>query len=78
MSDTSARRGRTSPGTEVAMESVVVALMMGVLTLAGVIVPNSRGRAIMEVKIGSLTRQVERHNRMVECTCALEQDVSVV
>lgn len=60
------------------MKSAIAALVTRVLTLAGVIVPNSRSRAIMEVKIGSLTRQVERHNRMVECTCALEQDVSVV
>ena len=60
------------------MESVVATLVTEMLTLAGVIVPNSRSRAIMEVKIGSLTRKVERHNRVVECTCALEQDVSIV
>ena len=60
------------------MESVVAALVTGVLPLAGVIVSNSRSRAVMEVKIGSLARQVERHNRVVECTCALEQDVSIV
>ena len=32
----------------------------------------------MEVKIDNLTRQVEKHNRMVERTYALEQDVAVV
>ena len=60
------------------MESVVAALVTEMLTLAGVIVPNSRSRAIMEVKIGSLTRQVERHNCLIERTYALEQDVAVV
>ena len=50
------------------MESVVAALVTGVLTLAGVIVSNSRSRAVMEVKIDNLARQVERHNRMVERT----------
>ena len=50
----------------------------GVLTLAGVLVSNSRSRAVMEVKIDNLTRQVERHNCLVERTYALEQDVAVV
>ena len=60
------------------MESVVAALVTGVLTLAGVLVPNSGSRAVMEVKIGNLTRQVERHNCLIERTYALEQDVTVV
>ena len=37
------------------MESVVAALVTGVLTLAGVLVPNSRSRAVMELKIDELT-----------------------
>ena len=60
------------------MESVIAALVTGVLTLVGVVVSNGRSRAVMEVKIDDLTRQVERHNRMVERTYALEQDVAVV
>lgn len=60
------------------MESVVAALVTGVLTLAGVLVPNSGSRAVMEVKIDNLTRQVERHNCLIERTYALEQDVAVV
>lgn len=43
-----------------------------------VLVSNSRSRAVMEVKIDNLTRQVERHNCLVEHTYALEQDVAVV
>lgn len=54
------------------MESIVAALVTEALTLVGVIVPNSRSRAIMEVIIDSLTRQVERRNRMVELTYAPE------
>lgn len=60
------------------MESIVAALVTGVLTLAGVLVPNSGSRAVMEVKIGNLTRRVERHNCLIERTYALEQDVAVV
>lgn len=60
------------------MESVVAALVTGVLTLAGVLVSNSRSRAVMEVKIDNLTRQVERRNCLVERAYALEQDIAVV
>lgn len=60
------------------MESVIAALVTGVLTLIGVIVSNSRSRAVMEVKIDNLARQVEKHNSLIERTYALEQDVAVV
>ena len=59
------------------MESVVAALVTGLLTLAGVLVSNSRSRAVMEVKIDELTRRVDMHNRMVERTFLLEQDMAV-
>ncbi|WP_270471907.1 hypothetical protein [Collinsella intestinalis] len=39
---------------------------------------NSRSRAVMEVKIDNLMRQVEKHNCLVKRTYALEQDVAVV
>ena len=52
--------------------------MTGVLTLAGVLVSNSRSRAVMEVKIDNLTRQVERHNCLIERTYALGQDVTIM
>lgn len=60
------------------MESVIAALVTGVLTLIGVIVSNSRSRAVMEMKIDNLTRQVEKHNCLIERTYALEQDVAIV
>ena len=74
----SQRAGRSRSREEARMESVVAALVTGVLTLAGVLVSNSRSRAVMEVKIDNLTRQVERHNCLIERTYALEQDVAVV
>ncbi len=74
----SPRGGAFPSGEEARMESVVAALVTGVLTLAGVLVSNSRGRAVMEVKIDNLTRQVERHNCLIERTYALEQDIAVV
>ena len=59
------------------MESVIAALVTGVLTLAGVLVSNSRSRAVMEAKIDALTKQVEKHNCLIERTFNLERDMAV-
>ena len=60
------------------MESVVVACITGVVTLVGVILSNSKSRAVMEVKIDELARKVEKHNQMIERQYRLEQDVAVL
>lgn len=60
------------------MESVAAALVTGLLTLAGVLASNSRSRAVMEAKIDALTKQVEKHNCLVERTYLLERDMAVV
>lgn len=60
------------------MDSVISALATGVLTLIGVLVSNSRSRALTEAKIDALTKQVEKHNCLIERTYALEQDVAIV
>lgn len=59
------------------MESIIATTVTGVLTLLGVLASNSRSRAVMETKIDELTRRVEMHNRMVERTFRLEQDMAV-
>lgn len=60
------------------MESVIAAIATGLLTLVGVIYSNSRNRAVMEFKIDALTKQVEKHNSVVERTFHLEQEIAVV
>jgi outer membrane murein-binding lipoprotein Lpp len=60
------------------MESVVVALIGGAVTLAGVVASNSRNRAVMEQKIDELTRRVEKHNCLVERTYLLERDTALL
>lgn len=59
------------------LESVVAALVTGLLTLAGVLVSNSRSRAVMEAKIDALTKRVEKHNSLIERTFNLERDMAV-
>ena len=60
------------------MESVVVALIGGAVTLAGVIASNSRSRAVLEQKVDELSRRVEKHNCLVERTYRLERDMALV
>ena len=60
------------------MESVVAAVVTGVLTLIGVLASNSRSRAVMEYKLDQLASKVEAHNKVVERTYALESRCSVI
>ena len=60
------------------LESVIVAIISGGVTLAGVIASNSKSRAVMEQKIDELTRRVEKHNCLVERTYLLERDVAIL
>ena len=59
------------------MESVIVACITGVVTLVGVILSNSKSRAVTEVKLDALTQKVEKHNQVLERTYRLEQDMAV-
>ena len=59
------------------MESVFAAAVTGVLTLVGVIVSNSRSRAVIEVKLDVLSERVRQHNEVVTRTYELEQKMAV-
>ena len=60
------------------MESILVALIGGAVTLAGVVASNSRSRAVLEQKVDELSRRGEKHNCLVERTYRLERDVALV
>lgn len=60
------------------MESIIVACITGVVTLIGVILSNSKSRAVMEVKLDALTAKVEKHNQLIERTYELERSVAVM
>ena len=60
------------------MESIVVALIGGAVTLVGVVASNSRSRAVLEEKVDELSRRVEKHNCLVERTYRLERDMALV
>ena len=59
------------------MESVLAAAVTGVLTLVGVLYSNSRSKAVLELKIDTLSERVRQHNEVVSRTYRLEQDLAV-
>ena len=44
------------------MESIVTAVITGVLTLLGVLFSNSRSQAVIQVKLDNLAAQVAKHS----------------
>ena len=48
------------------METIVAAIITGIVTLAGVLIANRESQAITDVKIEELTREVRKHNSFAE------------
>jgi hypothetical protein len=59
-------------------ESIIVAIITGVLTLAGVLVSNSKSQAVMETKVTELTREVREHNNFAKRMPVVEEQIKVV
>ena len=53
-------------------EAIIVAIITGVLTLAGVIISNSRSDAVQNERIDNLREEVKKHNCLIERTYKLE------
>ena len=66
------RRGDSMP-TE-----IVVALITGGVTLAGVLASNSRAHAVVDEKIAELTREVRKHNNFAERMPVVEEQIKVI
>ncbi len=60
------------------MESIIVALISGGLTLLGVLIANSRNQAVTDTKLEELTREVRQHNNFAQRVPVLEDQVKVV
>jgi hypothetical protein len=60
------------------LESIVVAIITGVVTLVGVIMSNSKSRAVTECKIDALAEKVAKHNQLIERTYELERGLAIV
>ncbi len=60
------------------MESMITAVVTGVLTLIGVLVSNSKSQAVFQVKLDELSRRVEKHNQVIERQYEVERRVSIL
>ena len=59
-------------------ESVLAALVTGVLTLVGVLVSNSRAQAVTETRLEELTREVREHNGFAQRMPVVEEQIKVI
>lgn len=59
------------------MDAIIAALVSGIVTLAGVLIANSRSQAVTDVKIEELTREVRKHNSFAEKIPVIEEQIKV-
>lgn len=59
-------------------EAIIRALITGGITLAGVLVTNSRAQAVTEEKIEELTREVREHNNFAKRMPVVEEQIKVI
>lgn len=59
------------------METIVAAIITGIVTLAGVLIANSKSHAVTDVKIEELTREVRKHNSFAEKIPVIEEQIKV-
>ena len=60
------------------MNEIIVALITGGVTLAGVLLSNQKAQAVTETKIEELTREVREHNNFARRVPVLEEQMKVV
>ena len=60
------------------MESIIVALIGGGVTLIGVLIANGKTQAVTDTKLEELTREVRAHNNFAQRVPILEEQMKVV
>mgnify|MGYP006332160949 CR=1 FL=1 len=58
-------------------ESIIVAIITGVLTLIGVLISNGRSQAVTETRLEELTREVRLHNNFAQRVPVIEEQIKV-
>ena len=53
-------------------------VIVGVLTLIGVLASNSRSQAVTETKLEALTREVREHNNFARRMPVVEEQIKVI
>ena len=60
------------------MTEIIVALITGAITLVGVLISNSRSRAVNDTKLEELTREVREHNNFAKRMPVVEEKIKVI
>ena len=60
------------------MDEILVALITGGVTLAGVLLRNQRSQAVTETKLEELTREVREHNNFARRMPVVEEQIKVL
>ena len=60
------------------MEAVIAAVITGAMTLAGVLIANSRAAAVTETKLEELTREVRQHNNFARGMPVVEEQIKFI
>lgn len=58
-------------------ESIIVAIITGVLTLIGVLISNGKSQAVTDTKLEELTREVREHNNFAQRVPVIEEQIKV-
>jgi hypothetical protein len=57
------------------METIIASCVTGVITLIGVIIANGKTQAVMEERVGELTREVRKHNDFAEKIPVIQEQI---
>ena len=60
------------------MNEIIVALITGGVTLAGVLLSNQTAQAVTETKIEELTREVREQNNFARRMAVVEEQIKVI
>lgn len=60
------------------METIIVALISGGVTLAGVLIANSKAQAVTDARLDELTREVREHNNFARRMPVVEEQIKVI
>ena len=60
------------------MNEIIVALITGGVTLAGVLISNQKAQAVTETRLDELTREVREHNNFARRMPVVEEQIKAI
>lgn len=59
-------------------EAIIVAIITGAMTFAGVLVANGKSQAVTKERLDELTREVREHNNFARRMPVVEEQIKVI